>query len=108
MITAVQSTHTFFALTFCLKTYTHRQKWSHTEFWQGTLYFFFSEKKIRLDIPHESSARQSRQHSKIHRQDSHELSSLIFSLNKKKQNKKKKKKKKTIRMLFTAIVISTL
>ena len=27
MITAIQSTHTFFALTFCLKTYTHRQKW---------------------------------------------------------------------------------
>ena len=27
MITAVQSTCTFFALTFCLKTYTHRQKW---------------------------------------------------------------------------------
>ena len=27
MITAVQSTRTFFALTFCLKTCTHRQKW---------------------------------------------------------------------------------
>ena len=27
MITAVQSTRTFFALTFCLKTYIHRQKW---------------------------------------------------------------------------------
>ena len=27
MITAIQSTCTFFALTFCLKTYTHRQKW---------------------------------------------------------------------------------
>ena len=27
MITAIQSTRTFFALTFCLKTYTHRQKW---------------------------------------------------------------------------------
>ena len=26
MITAVQSTRRFFALTFCLKTYTHRQK----------------------------------------------------------------------------------
>ena len=28
MITAVESTHIFFALTFCLKTYTHRQKWN--------------------------------------------------------------------------------
>ena len=27
MITAIQSTQTFFALTFCLKMYTHRKKW---------------------------------------------------------------------------------
>ena len=32
MITAVQSTCTFFALTFCLKIYTNRQKWKNTEF----------------------------------------------------------------------------
>ena len=31
MITAVQSIRTFFALTFCLKTYTHRQKWKVIE-----------------------------------------------------------------------------
>ena len=50
MITAVQSTRTFFALTFCLKAYTHRHKWKENIEFKAVIKFLTKEGAMAKEI----------------------------------------------------------